>query len=376
MKTQLNPFIISGYEGAHYFCDRVQETEQLASEIANGNNVALIATRRMGKSGLIQHYFSSKAIQQQYYAFFVDIYETQSLRELVIKLSREVLFRLQPRGQRVLQQFWQTMRSLQAGITFNPMGEPSFNVQIGDVQRPEITLDEIFRYLEEADKPCIVAIDEFQQISRYPETNIEATLRTYVQRMHNAQFIFSGSQRHTMSAMFTNAARPFFQSVSIMHLDAIDVSAYDDFATALFAEGRRKLESGVTSSVYELSQGVTWYTQKLFNTLYAQTPEGGVCSLDQVRQALDYIIRTQAYSYEETLFRLPEKQKMVLIALAKNGPADKITSGKFIRKFSLPSASTVQSALRGLLEKDFITCERGIYRVYDIFLAYWIQQSF
>ena len=62
MKGQANPFIISGYEGAEYFCDRVAETAQLASEIANGNNVALIATRRMGKSGLIEHYFSNPQI--------------------------------------------------------------------------------------------------------------------------------------------------------------------------------------------------------------------------------------------------------------------------------------------------------------------------
>lgn len=59
MKAVDNPFVISGYEGAHFFCDRVLETEQLRHEIANGNNVALIATRRMGKSGLIPSRFAS-----------------------------------------------------------------------------------------------------------------------------------------------------------------------------------------------------------------------------------------------------------------------------------------------------------------------------
>ena len=51
MKGQSNPFVISGYEGAAYFCDRIEETAQMASEIANGNNIALIATRRMVDSG-------------------------------------------------------------------------------------------------------------------------------------------------------------------------------------------------------------------------------------------------------------------------------------------------------------------------------------
>lgn len=376
MKTQVNPFVITGYEGAHYFCDRVSELDMLQREVANGCNVALVATRRMGKSGLIYHYFSQPSIQEQYYTFFIDIYDTQSLREFVQKLSREILMRLKPYGARALQRFWDTMRSLQPGISFSPMGEPSFNVQIGDIQAGDETLDEIFRYLELADKPCIVAIDEFQQINNFPEKNIEAKLRTYVQQSHNAQFIFSGSQRHTMSAMFMNASRPFYQSVSIMHLGSINVDVYDVFAKSLFREGRRVLNDGVTSAVYEISRGVTWYTQKLFNTLYTNTIEGNACAIEDVELALDYILKTHSYSYEEVLFRLPEKQKMVLIALAKNGPTKSVTSAAFVKQYSLQSASTVQSALRGLLEKDFVTLEQGEYFVYDIFMAHWLKTRY
>ena len=375
MKAQVNPFVISGYEGARYFCDRKQEIVQLQQEIANGNNVALVATRRMGKSGLIHHYFNQPSIQEQYYTFFIDIYDTQSLRELLQKLSREILMRLKPYGARALQRFWDTMRSLQPGISFSPMGEPSFNVQVGDIQEGDATLEEIFRYLELADKPCIVAIDEFQQINTFPEKNIEAKLRTYVQQCHNAQFIFAGSQRHTMSAMFMNASRPFYQSVSVMHLGSIDMASYDAFARNLFAEGGRGLSDGVTEAVYALSKGVTWYTQKLFNTMYAATPQGEICDVQQVEEALEYILKTQSYSYEEILFRLPEKQKMVLIALAKNGPTKSITSAAFVKKYSLQSASTVQSAMRGLLEKDFVTFEQGIYSVYDLFMAYWLRSK-
>lgn len=49
-----NPFILYGYESEEYFCDRKKETEQLYSLVRNGNNVALIAPRRIGKTGLIE----------------------------------------------------------------------------------------------------------------------------------------------------------------------------------------------------------------------------------------------------------------------------------------------------------------------------------
>ena len=169
MRRILNPFIISGYEGPEYFCDRVEETKQLYAEVINGNNVALIATRRMGKSGLIHHCFQLEEIKKEFYTFFVDIYDTRSLAELVIKLSREIVERLKPYGIHALQRFWDCVRSIQTGITFSPSGEVSFNVQLGDIHVSTNTLDEIFHYLSGADKPCLIAIDEFQQIASYPE---------------------------------------------------------------------------------------------------------------------------------------------------------------------------------------------------------------
>ncbi len=65
------------------------------------------------------------------------------------------------------------MKSLQASLTFDFNGNPSFNLGLGDIQSPDATLDEIFHYLEQANKPCIVAIDEFQQITNYAEDNVK-----------------------------------------------------------------------------------------------------------------------------------------------------------------------------------------------------------
>ena len=122
------------------------------------------------------------------------------------------------------------VRSLTASISFVMNGNPSFELGIGDIKSAETTLDEIFTYLNSADKPCIVAIDEFQQITSYPEDNVEALLRTYAQRCNNAKFIFAGSQRHIMGEIFTAPSRPFFQSVSMMALGPLPTEYYVAFA--------------------------------------------------------------------------------------------------------------------------------------------------
>ena len=66
-----NPFILYGYESEEYFCDRKEETSQLLQYIENGNNVALIAPRRIGKTGLIENLFHQTKVRKGYENLFV-----------------------------------------------------------------------------------------------------------------------------------------------------------------------------------------------------------------------------------------------------------------------------------------------------------------
>jgi len=47
----------------------------------------------------------------------------------------------------------------------------------------------------------------------------------------------------------------------------------------------------------------------------------------------------------------------------------------FIKKHGLPSASSVQSALRQLMDKDLIATEKGTYRVDDRFFGFWLKNQ-
>ena len=375
MNSYVNPFITSGYVSPEYFCDRKEETQQLIKEIKNGNNLALISTRRMGKTGLIKHCFGNKQIQEQYRTFFVDIYATKSLRDFVFTLSKVLVEGLKPFGINVLEKFWNHVKSLRTGISFDPAGNPSFNIGLGDIHEPQSTLDEIFTYLNKSEKPCLVAIDEFQQIAAYTEENGEALLRTYIQHCNNAHFIFAGSQHHTIGNIFLSASRPFYQSVSMMYLKNIPVLEYSNFAMSHFERAGKSIHREVIEQIYQQFEGITWYLQKMLNVLYEMTPAGTVCNHSFLEYAVENIINSFQYAYSEILFRMPEKQKEVLIAIAKEGKVKAITSGSFVKKHHLPSTSSVQAAIKGLLEKDFITKERDEYLIYDKFFAIWLQKN-
>ena len=372
-----NPFIVGKYLSDEYFCDRVEETDFLRKQVQNGRNVALISPRRIGKSGLIRHFFNQADILEKYHVFFVDIYATNSLAEFVYTFGKEIYEQLKPQSTIWKEKFFQTISSFRMGFKLDPMtGAPGLDLGLGDIQAPQTSLDEIFSYIDEADKPCIIAIDEFQQIGDYSEKNVEALLRTKIQKCQKAQFIFSGSKRHMMTNMFNSPSKPFYQSAISMGLDPIPLEVYSEFAIQLFEKRGKQIDSSVIEDIWNRYNGYTWFVQMMMNELFALTEDGAICHVDMIPVAQRNVVMSQESGYKDILSNIPPKQKIVLQAIAKEGVANSITSAKFIKKYNLNSASAVQAAIKLLLQNDIITKNENSYRVYDYFFAEWLAKVY
>lgn len=371
-----NPFVIGTYVAADYFCDREQETAILRKNLDNGRNVALIAPRRLGKTGLIQHLFHNKEIRKEYNTLFVDLYSTNTLAEMVQMLANAIYEQLKSKTDRWWEKFSTVISSLSIGLSVDHLtGQPSFQISLGQIHSPEVSLQQIFNYLETTEKPCIVAIDEFQQIAHYAEKNVEALLRTYIQKCANTHFIFSGSKRHMMTQIFNSPSRPFYQSAICMSLEPLPLEVYADFAEKKFKEYHKNIERNVIHRVYQDFDGFTWYVHMILNEMFALTDEEGTCNMDLYPQALDNVILSQQNLYNEQMSLLAPKQKMVLEAIALEKKARGVTSAAFIKKYSLPSTSSVQAAMKGLLEKELITQTEDVFQVYDYFFAHWLRNK-
>ena len=374
----LNPFFTSPIIPDEYFCDREAESKRLVKLLVNGNNVVLISPRRMGKTGLIRHIYASEEIAGRYNTFFVDILHTTSLRELAFAMSKEVFNTLKPQGKKILDEFLTMFRSLNLSLDYNPAsGLPEFSLHLGDIVRPEATLEEIFQYLEKSSRPCILAIDEFQQVREYSDdTNVEALLRSLIQKTTNCRFIYSGSSSRIMSDMFTSSKRPFYNSADIMSLERIDRDVYTSFAVSKFSEFGRRIEPEEVYRVYDMFDGYTYYLQRVMNEVFSNVAEGGLAEREIIDSSIDLILQSNSISYRELLSTLKDKQKQVLVAIAKEGSASEVTSGNFIWKYSLPTASSIQNALRKLTECEIVHRNNGTYTVYDKFLALWLKETY
>ena len=372
-----NPFIVSGYVSPTYFCDREKEVNELSGSLLNGRNIVIVSPRRMGKSGLIEHCFGQRIFRKDYYTFFFDIYATGSLKELVYIFGKQIFETLKPKGKKFIEQFFATIASLRPAFKLDPQtGQPVFDMGVGHIKQPLVSLEEIFAYLESADRRCIVAIDEFQQIANYPEKNVEAILRTHIQKCKNTNFAFAGSQRHIINNIFFSASKPFYQSAALLNIEPIDYRHYLEFAKKFFRKAGKNLSEDCILRIYNLLEGHTWYMQSMLNRLYEHLDSGEAMTITLANHILHAIVESNKTVYQGIVSMLPERQKEVLFAVGIEGKATEVTSASFIEKHGLYSSSSVQSALKQLLEKEIITKEQGVYQVYDRFLSLWIVDTY
>lgn len=376
-----NPFFITGIIPEPYFCDRQKETAWMVRTLENKAHILLTSPRRMGKTQLIRHVFEQPTIKNNYYTFYTDIYPTTSLHELVLFLSKEIYSVLVPKGKIALNKFLAGLHSLAGSFGYDPIKEsPTFDIKLGDIHSPELTLEEIFNYLEQADKPCIFAIDEFQQIAEYPEKNVEATLRTHIQKMNNCLFIYAGSNRHMIENMFNSAAKPFYNSAEQIFLDSISKDVYTGFVEEQFIKADRTITAEAAALAYDLFEGHTYYVHNVLHNAYAYIAPEKIIDSSDINKVLDDILEEKGRSFASVMNQLNYQQKETLIAIAKEGKATGVTSVAFVKKHSLKSPSSVQYAISALTDKQLITYENKerskTYSIANRFMEMWICRTY
>lgn len=375
MNKNINPFVVTGKIPPQYFCDRVEESKQLEKALCNQMNVVLTSSRRMGKTSLVDFVFDSPTIKDNYITISIDILHTTTFREFILAFGTAVFDCVAARSEKWRKQFVTFLKSLSASFGYDAASNlPTFDIKIGDVQQPEYTLQEIFKYLESIDKRCLIVIDEFQQITYYPEKNVEALMRTHIQKMSNSNFVFSGSQRRLMEEMFFSSKRPFYQSAKSIRLEPIDKDIYMDFAIKNFKESGKKIDKEAFSHIYDTFQGVTLYIQRILKDAYAETQKGETCDVETAKRLIEEYIDENDSRLREQLAFITETQKELLYAVHEARQASGITSMEFTKKYRLRSPSSSQSAALKLLEYDMITRKEKFYSISDPLLSLWLDR--
>jgi len=376
MKEQIaNPFVTSGYMGPEFFCDRHDESERILKAISSGRNITLISLRRMGKTGLLKHVkHKLEKSGNPAAVIYVDLLPTLNGNDLLSSVSTSLL-RIKTDEKNIIGKVLGMLGSLRPKITIDSLtGQPALELIIDSPAKIQSGFDQLLQLISEIKRKIVFMFDEFQQISRYPEKNIEQMLRTVIQTYPAIPFIFSGSSRHMLENMFLSAGRPFYQSSELMYLDQINENEYREFIKDQFIKSGRKITGEAIDGIFEWTRLHTYYVQYVCNLIYESgDPKTDKADLNKVFLRILTDFEPQYISYRNLL---PSHQFRLLRAIASENMVKTPTGGKFISDHNLTSPSSVSTSLRALQEKEMIVRENGKWLVYDIFFSRWLEYNY
>ncbi len=339
-----NPFIFRAYKTKELFCDRKEELKRLVANCLSGADTTLIAQRRIGKTGLIYRLFDEIKIDKlPITPLYIDIFATRSIDDF-IKILSESIMRTFPEESSVGKRFIQFIRSLRPLISYDPLtAAPQLQLTLQNNMEKEKTLEQLLTFLDSQDQHVLLAIDEFQQIRSYPEKNIEAVLRTIIQRLNNVTFLFCGSRRHMMLDIFSSEKKPFYRSTEFLSLDKIDSHEYAVFIDRLFSVADIEIDKDAIDYILDWTYRHTYFTQRLCHTVFSMA------------------------------------EKKVDVGLVRQG-AQQILQSDSIVFNGLGSPSSVNRIVTSLTDKDLIDNEYSngttTYKINDVFLSRWLAEQY
>lgn len=367
-----NPFVVYGYKGPEYFCDRVAESNKICSALRNERNVTLVSPRRMGKTGLIHHVFNKMETEDKdCKCFYIDIFATKNIEQFVQTLGSAVIGKLDSFSQSALRKIQEFFSAWRPAVTFDQLtGLPTVTLDIKQNEGNE-SLKQIFEYMKMSGKRCYIAIDEFQQIQNYSERGLEAMLRSYIQFLPNVYFIFSGSHQHMMEEMFLSANRPFFQSSMVMSLGSIDIEEYRQFANRMIEGQNRTIGQETFQRIYDFAGGITWYVQAILHGIYEHHDR--IVDNALVDEVVKELVEEQSATFQNYCAWLTDNQYALLKAIAYEKSVKSPLAQQFIHTHHLPATSSVKTALRTLEDKMLVSRSANDgYSVSDKLFALWL----
>jgi AAA+ ATPase superfamily predicted ATPase len=361
------------------FCDRENELKILQKNVESDINMTLISIRRMGKTGLIYRFFDEiHSENSDFITLYVDIFSARSLDDFV-KLLAEAILTFYPEKTNFGQRFLKILKGFRPLISYDAIsGAPQIQIAYQTPYEKEITLRSLLNFLEQQEKKVILAIDEFQQITEFPEKNIEALLRTYIQSLKNINFIFCGSRKTMMLDIFSNAKRPFFGMTQYMSLDKIDEQKYTEFIINLFAKHKKEIDSQDVNFILNWTNTHTYYTQALCNAVFSFSDKK--IDLQTIKDTCAYILQSNESIYLQYRQLLTPAQWNFLIAVAKEERVTQITAQDFVSKYGIGTPANSIRISKALIDKDLLLADANLkeisYQVYDVFLMRWLQSKF
>jgi AAA+ ATPase superfamily predicted ATPase len=374
-----NPFHYGDLALDETFTDREEELAALKADVLNGQNVAIIAPRRFGKSSLVKR-ATQDLLADGLLVVEVDLMSTPTKEKFAAKLAKSihddiasVIFNAKERLR-----VFTTLRVVPV-INVNPHdGSTTFSFSAARAARDiDETLERLFELPAEIaadqDRKVVVYFDEFQEVTEI-DPQLPAQMRAIFQQQPEIAHIYSGSKRNMMLRLFNDENEPFYRSAKVMEIAEISPSAFKDFIKKQFDRTDRGVSEDAVDGLLAITRGHPYATQELAYALWEEVPEGFTGSAGDLDKAIAAVLRAENAHFTLLWDQASRAQRLVLQALATE--PGRVFSESYRQEHQLPTASGVQRALRALRDEELVAKnDDGDYYLSEPFLREWIRAN-
>ena len=370
-----NPFQYSGIVGGESFCNREQEKRDLLRAMENREKLFVYSERRLGKTSLVKTVLQH--LPRSYAAAYVDLWPTDGESTFVTALAKAIAESMTRSGTRLLKLAKDLFSTLSPSLTVDESGLPSLTLGVRD-KDVQPALEEVLatpgRIHAQGKRRPVVVFDEFQRIAEYDNDLVERRLRSVVQHQSEVAYLFLGSRRHTIQAMFLDSDRPLYRSAGHYPLGPISASHWQPFIRRKFRAGEKRISGERIEEICSLTQGHPFYTQHLCHLLWEHCEPDTAVTSEQISAAVQLLLDREGFAYTTLWESLTNNQRRFLKGLSLEPKRIEPFAGAFVRRYGLRSASNAQRAAEALLKRDLLDRDNGSFIFLDRFFRLWVRR--
>lgn len=167
----------------------------------------------------------------------------------------------------------------------------------------------------------LLFIDEMQDLGRFRDKGVKMSksLRAALQMARHVTPVFAGSVQHLLAPFFATSAAAFFKSIRLQyHLRAFEPEEFGSWASGIFTEQERSLETSSLRHLFELTGGVTEDLVAICAEVWVQNVRQRTIAPADVEVAWRRVVANAAQYFLPRIATLTGLQSSLLRYVARN----------------------------------------------------------
>lgn len=370
-----SPFLFGKIVSDNTFIDRQKEIKKIQSNTISSINTMLLSPRRWGKSSLVRK-VGAETENKNLRFCYIDLFKCESEEAFFNMFTQNVLKATTSKWEEFVQNSKIFLKNLIPQFSFGIDPATDFKISISWEQiekNKEQILNMPEDIYEKKGIKLVICIDEFQNITKYPNsTALQSLLRSVWQYQKNTTYILYGSKRHALNEMFASVSEPFYKFGDMIFLEKIAAKYWITYIKKAFTSTNKTITTKQAGEVAAKMENHPYFVQQYAHHIWQLTEKEVTAKI--LSEALDHMLTYNQIMYIREIETLSPTQLNFLRALSDE--VTQFSSVEILKKYNLGTSGNIKKIKNALEEREVVDFFETKPIFNDPAFALWLKNYF